>query len=250
MRIFNDRNIPKIDRNLTIIKYAYANQKQEYVTEWTNGFNDECFVLASYKPSFGHLDQSVYQYTVDCALFGYRHLRKRPSYLQDKRLFLKRIFLSVLRKINQKYKAKNFTDIPVNLTIVITNPNKIWVGSAGNNQIIMFQKGIRFGSLLTDKKVIKIPVVSTRFKFNFSLIIKSLSIHDMLLVITENCWNNLPHNKVLDYLSTTLKTNEKLDDMLNFILADFKKDGNQKHSGCLIQSSFTFSGLDSIYSIA
>mgnify|MGYP001614428842 CR=1 FL=1 len=70
-------------------------------------------------------------------------MRQRPYYWADKRLLLKRIFRSSNLAVWQKRRESGFEEgLATTLSVVITGPNKIWVGSVGDSSILLYRDSL------------------------------------------------------------------------------------------------------------
>lgn len=105
-------------------------------------FNDECFVVADGVGGLPHGDVAA-RLGAETAIWGYKHVRERPFYWADKKLFLKRIFRSSNLAVWQKRREYGFeAGLASTLTVAIVGVQNIWVGSVGDSGILLYRDGL------------------------------------------------------------------------------------------------------------
>jgi PPM family protein phosphatase len=115
--------------------------KQE---DFVGNYRDECFVLADGVGSIPH-GQVAGSLSGETALWAYRHIRLRPYYWQDKKLFMKRIFRSVNMTVWQKRRETGFEEgMASTLLVAICGAYNVWIGSIGDSRAYMLKKGALF----------------------------------------------------------------------------------------------------------
>lgn len=114
-------------------------QSQE---DFFSNFNDECIVVADGVGGLPHGDVAA-QLASETAIWGYKHIRQRPFYWADKKLFLKRIFRSSNLAVWQKRKEYGFeSGAATTLSVAIIGTQNIWVGSVGDSGILLYREGL------------------------------------------------------------------------------------------------------------
>jgi len=105
-------------------------------------FNDECFVVTDGVGSLPHADVAAHL-AAETAIWGYKHIRQRPFYWADKKLFLKRIFRSANIAVWQKQREVPFVDgLATTLATVIIGPTSLWAGSVGDTGILLYRESL------------------------------------------------------------------------------------------------------------
>lgn len=114
-------------------------QSQE---DFFSNFNDECVVVADGVGGLPHGDVAA-KLASETAIWGYKHIRQRPFYWADKKLFLKRIFRSSNLAVWQKRKEYGFeSGLATTLSVAIIGTQNIWVGSVGDSGILLYREGL------------------------------------------------------------------------------------------------------------
>jgi protein phosphatase len=137
-------------------------------------FSDECFALADGVGGMPHGDVAA-SLAVETAVWGYKHIRQRRYYWEDKKLFMKRIFRTANMTVWQKHRESGFEDgLATTLAVAMIGPQSYWVGTAGDSAVFFFHDGVvtrltredrdAFGSLtkaLGMKRLGLVPVYAT-----------------------------------------------------------------------------------------
>lgn len=132
-----DPNLKLLDKSVINLWNGIFMPRGKYETsDWIGHFDEECDILVSVPPGEPE-NLQLPEFIGDTALMCYRHLRRRKSYWQDKRLFMKRLFktvqMAVQRKI-LKYKIHNI----ISISVIIIGQRRFWIGSVGTNGIYVF----------------------------------------------------------------------------------------------------------------
>lgn len=105
-------------------------------------FVDECFVLSDGVSGVPHGDVAS-RLTVDTTVWGYKHIRMRPYYWEDKQKLLARMFRSTNLSVWQKRKESGYEDgLAATLSVVIIGAHHLWAGSIGDSPIYMYRDGL------------------------------------------------------------------------------------------------------------
>jgi serine/threonine protein phosphatase PrpC len=116
---------------------TFSGQKVDYIDH----YKDECFAVAKGNQDLPNADLGS-RLAAETALWGYRQIRLRPFYWQDKKLLLNRIFRSVNMTLWQKRRETGFTKgVESTLGVVIFGPHKVWLGAMGDCPIYIFRNG-------------------------------------------------------------------------------------------------------------
>jgi protein phosphatase len=105
-------------------------------------FRDECFCLADGVGGMPHGDTAA-ELAVETALWGYQHIRLRPTYWLDKRNFMRRIFRTTNIRVWQKRKEPGFGEgLATTLVVLMIGPKNVWVGTIGDSSAFLFREGL------------------------------------------------------------------------------------------------------------
>lgn len=104
-------------------------------------FSDECYAIADGVGGMPH-GEVASALSVETAVWAYRHVRTRPFYWDDRKLFMKRIFRTVNMRIWQKRREEGFEDgLATTLAVVMIGQRTAWVGSAGDSSVFIMREG-------------------------------------------------------------------------------------------------------------
>lgn len=94
-------------------------------------YRDEFFALACGDRSHPHANTAA-TLSAETALWGYKQIRLRNFYWQDKKKFVSRIFRSTNITLWQKKRETSYQGgVPASLIICIVGPQYIWIGNIG-----------------------------------------------------------------------------------------------------------------------
>lgn len=104
-------------------------------------YKDECFVLADGVGGMPHGREAA-QLTAETAIWGYKQIRLRPFYWEDKKLFMKRIFRSVNIAVWQKHRETGYSGgLASTLVVLMISTRTIWLGSIGDTSVWLSRGG-------------------------------------------------------------------------------------------------------------
>lgn len=107
-----------------------------------SNFADECFVVADGVGNVPH-GEVASRLATETAIWGYKHVRQRPFYWEDKKRLLKRIFRTTNLTIWQKQRENEFKDgLATTLSVAIVSAAKIWVGGVGDSPVFLYREGL------------------------------------------------------------------------------------------------------------
>lgn len=95
-------------------------------------FNDECFVVADGSDKTPH-GATAAKFASETAIWGFKHIRQRPYYWQDKKKLIKRIFRSTNLAVWQKQREQGFEEgLMTALLVCIIGAKTYWLGIKGD----------------------------------------------------------------------------------------------------------------------
>lgn len=105
-------------------------------------FNDECFVVTDGVSGMPHGDVAA-KLAAETAIWGYKHVRQRPFYWENKELLMRRIFRSANMSVWQKRREAGFeAGLATTLASVIVSPHKFWAGTVGDSAVLLYREGL------------------------------------------------------------------------------------------------------------
>lgn len=104
-------------------------------------FSDECVVLADGVGGMPHGEVAAIL-AAETAIWAYKHIRQRPYYWNDKKLFMKRIFRTCNMTVWQKQREVGFQDgMATTLLVAILGPQYFWLGTSGDTAGYVWHHG-------------------------------------------------------------------------------------------------------------
>lgn len=102
-------------------------------------YRDECFVLADGVGGMPHGDVAA-RLAVETAIWGYKLIRQRHYYWQDKKLFMKRIFRSSNIAVFKKQKESEYRDgLATTLVVLMMGTRTFWLGGVGDSCAFLYR---------------------------------------------------------------------------------------------------------------
>ncbi|GEM_PF-608356 len=101
-------------------------------------FNDECFAIADGVGGIPNAQEAA-MFACETAMWGYKHIRLRPGYWKDKRLFIRRIFRSTNISLWQKQREMAYKDgMATTLLVCVIGVRTVWLGSVGDSRAYLY----------------------------------------------------------------------------------------------------------------
>lgn len=129
-------------QNTVVFAAGQLQGGREHQEDFIGHYRDECFVIAD---GLGGLPHGEVAATLagETALWGYRHIRLRPTYWTNKRFFMRRIFRSTNMSVWQKRKEPGFGEgFATTLVVLIIGSKNLWVGSVGDSKAFLYREGL------------------------------------------------------------------------------------------------------------
>lgn len=114
--------------------------EREIQEDYFVNFNDECFAVAD---GLGGLPNGevAAKLATETAVWAYKLVRQRPTYWEDKRLFMKRIFRTTNLTLWQKRREPEFTaGFATTLLVLIVGARTFWLGSVGDTNAFLLRR--------------------------------------------------------------------------------------------------------------
>lgn len=177
-----------IPKDVVLISHAQRLGERSQQEDNLVTFSTDCVAIADGVGGMPHGDVAA-KLASETAVWGYKHIRLRPFYWADKKLFIKRIFRSVNISVWQKQRETGFEDgMATTLLVLMIGVKTMWFGSVGdsmgfflhNNTIVPLNTPDRGpdGSLT---KVIGV----VRYGLLPQFATKSFDIGDSVLLVTD-----------------------------------------------------------------
>lgn len=211
-------------------------------------FRDECFVVAD---GVGGLPQGdvAAKLAVETAIWGYKHIRLRPFYWRDKRLFLRRIFRSANLTLWQKQREKEFSaGMATTLLVTMVGARTFWLGSAGDTSAFLYRETLidkltredvdEEGYLVKALGVGRKPVIP-------QFVSETFLPGDILVLATDGISNYLDEEQFRQTLDSAGNTTSELQKTVNNLLDQAGANGSPDNmTVCLIKRLQTLQDKD------
>lgn len=190
----------KVPRETLVFAAHSRTGKRERQEDVFLNFNDECFVLADGVGTLPHGDVAA-RLASETAIWGYKLIRQRPYYWDDKKLFMKRIFRTTNMTIWQKRREKEFAQgLATTLMVTMMGPKTFWLGYSGDSAAWHI-RGSEIQKLTREAEAFeKIPRGALGLK-RFGLVPNYVSGEfrkgDVLVMASDGCSNYLTPQDIL-----------------------------------------------------
>ncbi len=202
-------------------------------------FNDECFVVADGVGGLPHGDVAA-KLAAETAIWGYKHIRERPFYWADKKLFLKRIFRSVNIAVWQKKREPGYEEgLASTLVTAIIGTHALWVGSVGDSGIYLYRDGLI--DMVTPYDIdeagrLTNAVGLTRYGLVPHVKTERFLIGDVLLLATDGVLGFVSEDELRVVLEAAGDTADSLSQAVVHLLKTAEENGSTDNkTACLIK---------------
>jgi len=213
--------------------------KRSLQEDCTASFNDECFVITDGVGGMPHGDVAA-KLAAETAIWGYKHIRLRPYYWADKKLFLRRIFRSSNIAVWQKRRETGFTDgLATTLVVCIVGARNYWIGSVGDSSAFLCREGLieKLTTNDTDAMGYLTKAIGTaRFGLTPQYTSGQFLHDDILVLATDGATNFVSEDELRTILDQTGDTAVGLQNAVSSILTTAETNGGVDNmSACLIK---------------
>jgi serine/threonine protein phosphatase PrpC len=202
-------------------------------------FNDECVVVSDGVSETARADIAS-ELASETAIWGYKHIRQRPFYWADKKLFLKRIFRSVNMTIWQKQREHGFEQgLATTLSVAMIGTHALWVGSVGDTGILLFREGLidvltppdvdelgRLTNWLGKKRLGLVPHIA----------VEKFLPGDILLLATDGVLNHVSEDQLRATFEVSGSSTDSLTTAVVHLLKTAQENGSEENmTACMIK---------------
>jgi serine/threonine protein phosphatase PrpC len=202
---------------------------QETQEDFFVNFNNECVVMTDGVGSLPH-GEVAGKLASDTAIWGYKHIRTRPFYWADKKLFLKRIFRSSNLAVWQKHKEQGFEEgLQTTLSVAIIGTHALWVGSVGDTGILLYREGLI--DILTSLDVDELGrPTNTLGKKRLGLVphvaVEKFIPGDVLLLATDGVLNHVSEDQLRATFEVSGSSSDSLHTAVTHLLKTAQENGS------------------------
>jgi serine/threonine protein phosphatase PrpC len=201
-------------------------------------FNDECLVVTDGVLDVPHAEIAA-KLAADTAIWGYKHIRQRPFYWADKKLFLKRIFRSSNLAVWQKKRERGFeSGLATTLSVAMIGTHALWVGAVGNTGILLYREGLidiltpydvdEFGRLtnwLGKKRLGLVPHIA----------VEKFIPGDILLVASSGVLNHVSEDQLRAVFEVSGNSTDSLTTAVVHLINTAQESGGTAMTACMFK---------------
>lgn len=197
--------------------------------DYFGNFNDECFALADGVGGMPHGDISS-RLASETALWAYKHVRLRPGYWKDKKLFVHRIFRTTNINLWQKHREPGFSQgLATTLIVCIFGVRTLWLGSVGDSRAYLL-KGTSL-TLLTNDDVdtngyLTKVIGKDRYGLKPQYVTKVFLAGDTILLVTDGITRFVDEVIIAKVLKHVGSTTQSLSDGVIEVLKTAQTNGS------------------------
>lgn len=202
-------------------------------------FNNECIVIADGVGGMPSGDVAA-KLATETAIWGYKHIRERPSYWLNKELLMRRIFRSVNLTLWQKRKETGFDEgLATTMSMVITSTQKIWAGSVGDSGMLLYRDGlidILTPPDLDERGKLTNAIGLRRLGLMSHVVVERFLAQDIILLATDGVLNFVSEDQLRATFEVTGNTDDSLSIAVTHLLAMAEKNGSSDNmTACMIK---------------
>lgn len=226
----NNPLLLKLQRPKTKILYAVSQLQGTRATQedYFLTFNDECFAVADGVGGMPHGDVAA-RLAAETAVWGYRHVRLRPYYWNDKKLFMKRIFRSTNIAVWQKHRESGFEDgLATTLVVCLIGDKSFWIGSVGDSRAYLWRDEVikQLTKDDVDERGFLTKVIGGgRYGLVPQFFTDTFYPHDVILLATDGVTKAISGEKLCPLLAESGTTTQSLTDAVVKILRTAQANG-------------------------
>ncbi|MFZ5845354.1 MAG: PP2C family protein-serine/threonine phosphatase [Patescibacteria group bacterium] len=192
-------------------------------------FGDECFILADGVGGLPHGEIAA-QLAVATAIWGYQHIRQRPFYWRDKKLFLARIFRSTNISLWQKQREEGFREgFATTLVVAIIGTRTFWLGSVGDTSAFLYRDSL-IDKLTTEdvdsQGYLTKALGAARYGLKPQIVTEAYLPGDILLLATDGVAHFLEEEPLRQTLERTTDTVQSLQQAVEELLGQAQANGS------------------------
>ncbi len=200
-------------------------------------FNDECFAIADGVGGIPHA-QEASKFACETAMWGYKHIRLRPGYWKDKRLFIRRIFRSTNISLWQKQREMAYKDgMATTLIVAIVGIRTLWLGSVGDSRAYLYHDH-RLTQLTEDdvdgQGQLTKAVGVVRYGLFPQYVTKELLVGDSLILATDGVTRFMSDTDILNIVEDVGVTAQSLSDAVVELLGKATGKGSTDNMTAVI----------------
>lgn len=200
-------------------------EKQE---DYFSSYSDECFVLADGVGGMSHGGVAA-KHAVESAIWGYKLIRQRQSYWQNKKEFIARIFRAVNISVFQKRKEREFADgLATTLVVLIMGDRIFWLGSVGDSSAFLYRDGSLTKLTIDDvdgQGYLTKTIGTSRYGLRPQYISDRSLPDDVMLLATDGITNFVPVEDLEEILHQSGSTKTSIEESAQNICTTAQKNG-------------------------
>src|SRR3989344_2568729 len=191
----------RITRVSILFAASQLQGERERQEDYFANYNDQCFAIADGVGGMPN-GQVAAKLACETAVWAYKHVRTRPFYWDDKKLFLKRIFRTTNITLWQKQREKGFSEgLATTLVFCIIGDHHFWVGSVGDSHAYQLTtKGILTPLLPDDVapsgKLTRV-MGANRYGLVPHVVTREFLDGDTIVLVTDGIWRYVERDELV-----------------------------------------------------
>ena len=217
---------------------SQAQGERDTQEDYFANYNDQCFALADGVGGQPHGEVAA-KLACETAVWAYKHVRLRPFYWDDKKLFLKRIFRSTNIALWQKQREIGFEDgFATTLISLIIGENSFWVGGVGDSRIYHLNETGTLSSLLPDDTDPSGKLTNAlgirRYGLVPHVVAKQFGRQDVLMLVTDGITRYIDETLLTKQLSMCGETTGSLSATVEEVLRAAGEHGSTDNMTAIV----------------
>lgn len=200
-------------------------------------FSTECFAIADGVGGMKHGDIAA-RLTTETAIWGYKHIRLRPFYWADKKLFIKRIFRSVNITVWQKQREIGFSyGMASTLVVLMVGSRTIWLGSVGDSSALFLHNNIVTALVKPDRSSdgsISKAIGVARYGLVPQFATRPFELGDSVAIVTDGISDVLTPEEIAEFFFGASTQVALEDGIKNLLEAAQEKGSTDNMTACIV----------------
>lgn len=222
------------------ILFAASQRQGERSTQedYFANYNDQCFTVADGVSGLPNGEVAA-KLACETAIWAYKHVRLRPFYWDDKKLFLKRIFRSTNITLWQKRREQGFGEgLATTLMTCIIGDKSFWVGGVGDSHAYQLTKKGELVSLLPDDvdpsgKLTRV-MGANRYGLVPHVVGREFFEGDTILLVTDGIWRVVSQAQITSLVKECGRTSSSLTSTVEEILETARRAGSSDNMTAIL----------------
>jgi serine/threonine protein phosphatase PrpC len=228
------------DIRLANYKHIYAistfNSKDKIHNIATLNFQDECFVIAEGNGD-NKLSEFAAKFAAETAIWGYKEIRTKKFYWNDKKKFMERIFRSVNNSLWQKHRETGYeSGLHSTLSVLMIGTYSMWIGVVGDNAIYRIHQDEIILESNQEKNLNHTEILGKdRYGTTNKFFSQNFEYDDIVIMLNSGFEKMIDIGELFSKVKTIGDSTEKLQSLIDSIVSRHSLKDNSNKSICIIK---------------